>query len=602
MNLFEAMRRGEVEEGALALRLKIDMASPNMNLRDPVIYRIVTSAAHPITGNEWSVYPMYDYAHCISDAVERITHSCCTLEFEDHRPLYDWILEKLSGASLVPCRPQQIEFSRLNLAYTVLSKRKLIQLVEGGHVDGWDDPRLPTVAGIRRRGYTPEALRLFCERVGISKVDSTIDMTVLEDCARATLEDRASRAFAVLRPLRLVVTNWPEGEVEHFEVPAHPKRPELGMRSIPFSGELLIEASDFELEPPPGYRRLTPGGRVRLRFAYVVTCDEVVRDENGAVIELRCTYDPATRAGATPEGTAKTKGIIHWVSEPHALRARVREYDRLFVAENPGATHDDGDFLRDLNPDSILSLTESAVEPSVASAAPGTRFQFERNGYFVVDAKESAPGAPVFNRIVTLRDTWAGNPRAAKSASAAPTSADGGSGSGEQARFAYVSDPKENAGVADGLRVELRVGQIVSAENHPDADGLYVEAIDVGDDEPRVVVSGLAAHIPLDQLAGQRVVVACNLKPAKMRGVVSSGMLLAAEVSGARIITAKRGARARCIFESVRVLCVCRARARPNTHSRTTARLSSCSRLPTECPSENASTSKGSASRAPMPC
>ena len=280
---------------------------------------------------------------------------------------------------------------------------------------------------------------------------------------------------------------------------------------------------------------------MRLRFAYVVTCDEVVRDDDGAVIELRCTYDPATRAGATPEGTAKTKGIIHWVSEPHALRARVREYDRLFVAENPGATHDDGDFLRDLNPDSILSLTESAVEPSVASAAPGTRFQFERNGYFVVDAKESAPGAPVFNRIVTLRDTWAGNPRAAKSATPA---GDSGSGSGEEARFAYVSDPKENAGVADGLRVELRVGQIVSAENHPDADGLYVEAIDVGDDEPRVVVSGLAAHIPLDQLAGQRVVVACNLKPAKMRGVISSGMLLAAEVSGARI-AAKRGARAR---------------------------------------------------------
>ena len=396
--LFESMAAGEVPDGDAVLRLKIDMEAANMNLRDPAIYRVKRNAEHPQTGQKWKVYPMYDYAHVLTDALEGITHSLCTLEFEDHRPLYDWILANLP----VPHTPRQIEFSRLNLQYCVVSKRKLIKLVTDGHVSGWDDPRMPTLCGLRRRGVPPEAVRLFVERTGVSKADNNIDYSVLEDCAREILDPAASRAMAVLDPIRVVVTTWPEGEVDMLEGPMHPKLPELGKRSVPFSRTLLIERTDFAEEPPKKFFRLKPGGEVRLRFGYVIKCDEVIKDESGKVVELRCSHDPETRQGAGK----KVKGIIHWLSEEHCARATVNLYDRLFNAPVPGAEHEDGDFLKDVNPNSLRTLTDVPVEAYVAEAAPGTRVQFERTGYFCVD-QDSTPGALSFNRIVTLRDTWA---------------------------------------------------------------------------------------------------------------------------------------------------------------------------------------------------
>lgn len=397
LDLFEQMRSGALEDGSAVLRLKIDMSSPNMNLRDPAIYRIKRDAEHPMTGTEWNIYPMYDYAHVLTDALEGITHSLCTTEFEAHRPLYEWVLANVDG---LPATPRQIEFSRLNLEYTVLSKRKLIQLVTQQHVSGWDDPRLPTLCGLRRRGVPPAAIRLFVERTGVSKAENNIDYSVLEDCVRAVLDPEAPRAMGVLEPLKLTITNWPEGEVDMCEGPVHPKLPELGMRQIPFSGSILIERGDFAEEPPKKFFRLKPGGKVRLRFGYVVQCDEVVEDEAGEVVELKCSYLPGTKAG---EGE-KVKGIIHWVSEQHAIRATVRLYDRLFSAPKPGATS--ADFLDDLNADSLTELKECALEPSVADAATGEQLQFERTGYFCKD-RESSEESLVFNRVVTLRDTWA---------------------------------------------------------------------------------------------------------------------------------------------------------------------------------------------------
>ena len=396
--LFESMAAGEVPDGEAVLRLKIDMQAANMNLRDPAIYRVKRNAEHPMTGQKWKVYPMYDYAHVLTDALEGITHSLCTLEFEDHRPLYEWILANLP----VPSTPRQIEFSRLNLQYCVVSKRKLIKLVTDNHVSGWDDPRMPTLCGLRRRGVPPEAVRLFIERTGVSKADNNIDYSILEDCARETLDMAATRAMAVLDPIRVVVTTWPEGEVDMLEGPMHPKLPELGKRSVPFSRTLLIERTDFEEDPPGKFKRLKPGGEVRLRFGYVIKCDEVIKDESGKVVELRCSHDPETRQGAGK----KVKGIIHWLSEEHCARATVNLYDRLFSAPVPGAEHEDGDFLKDVNPNSLTTLTDVPVEPYLAEAAAGTRVQFERTGYFCVD-QDSTPGALSFNRIVTLRDTWA---------------------------------------------------------------------------------------------------------------------------------------------------------------------------------------------------
>jgi len=401
LTLFRKMRGGEFEDGTHVLRAKIDMASPNINLRDPVLYRI-RKISHQRTADQWCIYPLYDFTHGLSDALEGVTHSLCTLEFEDHRPLYEWILAEVSA----PCLPRQIEFSRLNLRYTVLSKRRLIQLVEEGHVNGWDDPRMLTLSGLRRRGYPPSAIRLFCKRIGISKSENNIEMSVLEDCAREELDKTAPRAMAVLHPLKVVITNYPEDKTEEFEPARHPKNPDMGTRKVPFSREIYIDQDDFREDPPPKYFRLAPGKEVRLRFAYVIRCEEVIYDSSGKVIELHCTYDQATRSGAKAEGR-KVKGIIHWVSIQHSVPVEVRLYDRLFVNPSPGSNDPDGNFLNDLNPDSIETVTSCRVEPGLLKAEPEDIYQFERVGYFCVDSKESRPEALVFNRTVTLRDTWA---------------------------------------------------------------------------------------------------------------------------------------------------------------------------------------------------
>jgi glutaminyl-tRNA synthetase len=400
VDLFERMRAGEFPEGTHTLRAKIDMASGNMNMRDPVMFRIL-HASHHRTGDTWCIYPMYDYAHCVSDAIEGITHSICTLEFEAHRPLYDWFLDVLQ----TPCHPQQIEFARLNLSYTMMSKRKLLQLVTQGHVSGWDDPRMPTISGLRRRGYTPEAIRTFCERIGVAKRDSVVDIALLEHCIREDLNKRAQRVMAVLRPLRVVIENYPAGQVEEMEAINNPEDASMGTRQVPFSRVLYIERDDFREDPPRQFFRLSPGREVRLRYAYYVTCTGVVKDEKtGEVVELHCTYDPATRGGWAPDGR-QVKGTIHWVSAAHAVPAEVRLYDNLFLNPNPG-DDEGGDVTASLNPKSLEALTECQLEPGLAGATPGSRYQFERQGYFCVDT-EAAPGALVFNRTVTLRDTWA---------------------------------------------------------------------------------------------------------------------------------------------------------------------------------------------------
>jgi len=400
LDLFERMRKGEFPDGAKTLRAKIDMASPNINLRDPVMYRIVHEKHHR-QGDAWAIYPTYDWAHGLEDSIEGITHSICTLEFENHRPLYDWFLE-----SLEVHHPQQIEFARLNLSYTVLSKRKLLQLVQQRVVAGWDDPRMPTIAGFRRRGYTSEAIRAFCEKIGVSKKDSIIDVALLEWSIREDLNRRAQRAMAVLRPLKVVITNYPAGASEELAVMNNPEDPSTGTRMVPFGRELYIEQEDFREVPPPKYHRLSPGKEVRLRGGYIIRCDEVVRDAAGAVTEVRCTYDPETRPGGA-RADRKVKVTIHWVSAPHAVQAEVRLYDRLFLKENPDEGDAPGGFLASLNPDSLQVLTDCRLEPMLAHASPGATYQFERVGYFCADAKDSKPGAPVFNRTVTLRDAWA---------------------------------------------------------------------------------------------------------------------------------------------------------------------------------------------------
>ncbi len=399
LNLFERMKTGEFPDGARTLRAKIDMASPNLNLRDPIMYRIL-HAEHHRTGNKWCIYPMYDFAHGQSDSIEGITHSICTLEFEDHRPLYDWYIEQLGIY-----HPQQIEFDRLNVTYTLLSKRKLLQLVQQGHVRGWDDPRMPTISGLRRRGYTPEAIRNFCRRVGVSKTNGTTELGLLEYFLREDLNKRALRAMAVLRPLRLVIDNYPDGQVEQMEAINNPEDESAGTRTVPFSKVLYIEQDDFREDPPKQYFRLSPGREVRLRYGYFVTCTSVVKDASGAVAEVHCTYDPATRGGNAPDGR-KVKSTIHWVSAAHAIDAEVRIYDNLFTCEDPNQAPEGQDFTANLNSNSLETLINCKLEPSLASAAPGTPYQFERLGYFAVDP-DSAPGKLVFNRTVALRDTWA---------------------------------------------------------------------------------------------------------------------------------------------------------------------------------------------------
>jgi glutaminyl-tRNA synthetase len=399
LDLFRRMRAGEFPDGFRVLRARIDMASPNLTLRDPVLYRIRRETHHR-TGDAWCIYPMYDYAHPLSDQIEGVTHSLCTLEFEDHRPLYDWLLDSLSFSP----RPDQVEFARLNLTYTVMSKRRLLQLVEDRRVEGWDDPRMPTISGLRRRGYTPEAIREFCERIGVAKKENLIDVALLEHVVREDLNRRAPRVMSVLDPLRVVIENYPEDQTEQTEVVNNPEDPAAGTRHVPFSRVIYIERDDFREDPPKKFFRLAPGREVRLRNAYFVTCTGVVKDAAGAITELRCTYDPATRGGDAPDGR-KVKATLHWVSAAHALDAEVRLYDRLFSIENPAAPPD-SDWRDFLNPDSLRVLTGAKVEPSLAAAVPGARYQFERIGYFCVDP-DSASGQLVFNRTVSLKDTWA---------------------------------------------------------------------------------------------------------------------------------------------------------------------------------------------------
>ncbi len=401
LDLFERMRAGEFEDGARVLRAKIDMASPNLNMRDPVVYRIL-HAKHHRTGDKWCIYPMYDFTHCLSDSIEGITQSICTLEFEDHRPLYDWFLNELGVY-----HPQQIEFARLNLTFTIMSKRRLSELVEKKYVSGWDDPRMPTISGLRRRGYSPESIRTFCERIGVAKRDSMVDMAMLEHCVREDLNRRANRVMGVLYPLRVVIENYPENQMEELEATNNPEDPSMGTRKVPFSRVLYIERDDFMEDPPKKFFRLGPGREVRLRYAYFIKCTDVVKDEKtGEVIELRCTYDPATKGGYAPDGR-KVKGTLHWVSAAEAVQAEVRIYDKLLLKANPATEYEGLDFKDCLNPDSLVTLSSCLLEPSLAEAAPGMYFQFERQGYFCVDPKDSSPEKLVFNRTVPLRDTWA---------------------------------------------------------------------------------------------------------------------------------------------------------------------------------------------------
>ena len=401
LDLFRRMRDGEFEDGAHVLRARIDMASPNLNMRDPTIYRI-RRATHHRTGDKWCIYPMYDYAHALSDSIEKITHSLCTLEFEDHRPLYDWTLEVLDVY-----RSQQIEFARLNLTNTVMSKRRLLQLVEGGYVSGWDDPRMPTISGLRRRGYTPQAIRTFCDHVGISKRDTVVNMALLEHCIREDLNRHAPRAMAVLNPLKVIIDNFPEDQVLEFDAVNNPEDPSMGSRKVPFSREVYIERDDFREDPPSRFFRLAPGREVRLRYACYITCQEVVKDPaTGEIIELHCTYDPESVGGSTPDGR-RVRGTLHWVSVRHALPAEVRLYDNLLRDVDDDLDEDGRDFISLLNPDSLQVLPGCQLEPGLAAAEAGTRYQFERQGYFCADTRDSRPGSPVFNRTVSLRDSWA---------------------------------------------------------------------------------------------------------------------------------------------------------------------------------------------------
>ncbi len=400
LDLFVKMKNGDYDEGSHVLRAKIDMASPNLNMRDPVIYRIM-KVEHHRTGKDWCIYPMYDYTHCLSDSIEEITHSLCTLEFEDHRPLYNWVLDTLE----TKCHPRQIEFARLNLTYTIMSKRKLLQMVEGNYVSGWDDPRMLTISGLRRRGYTPTSIRNFCNTIGVGKKESWIDVGVLENAIREDLNEKAPRIMGVLHPLKVIIDNYPEGQAEEVEAKNHPQKPEMGIRILPFSKELYIERSDFMEDPPRKYFRLGPEREVRLRYGYYIKFASMVKDDKtGEIIEIHCTYDPETKGGSSPDGR-KVKGTIHWVSAAHAASCPVRLYDRLFSVENPDADKEIN-FLEHLNPDSVKILEDCKIEPSVMNAEPGTHFQFERQGYFCMDMVDSQANKPVFNRIVTLRDSW----------------------------------------------------------------------------------------------------------------------------------------------------------------------------------------------------
>jgi glutaminyl-tRNA synthetase len=514
LDLFRRMRAGEFPDGSRTLRAKIDMASPNLNLRDPVMYRILHSEHHR-QGTAWCIYPMYDWAHGLEDSIEGITHSLCSLEYENHRPLYDWFLDQLGIY-----HPRQIEFARLSLTYTVMSKRKLLKLVQDGRVTGWDDPRMPTLSGLRRRGYTPEAIRTFCETIGITKFSGITDVALLEHCLRDDLNRRAPRYMGVLHPLKVVIENLPEGTVEWLDAVNNPENPDAGTRRVPLTREIYIEADDFREEPSAQFFRLAPGREVRLRWAYFITCREAVKDAQGNVVELRCTYDPATRGGNAPDGR-KVKGTIHWVSAPQALDAEVRLYDRLFLQENPEDVAAGQDFMSTLNPDSLAVLRGCKLEPALGDVGAGVTVQFERLGYFCVDCRDSRPEARVFNRTVPLRDTWAkiekkeaGKP-AAKATSPKP---------------AVEAAPAGVAliGIEDFSRLALKTAKVLAAERVPAADKLLRLQIDLGS-EQRQIVAGIALFYTPEQIVGKTVVVVSNLQPAVIRGVESNGMLLAAK-------------------------------------------------------------------------
>jgi glutaminyl-tRNA synthetase len=533
LDLFRRMRAGELPEGAHVLRAKIDLETQNMNLRDPVLYRI-RYAPHHRTGKTWCIYPMYDYAHPLSDALEKITHSICTVEYEAHRPLYDWCIRE---AEVFPS--QQIEFARLNLSYTVMSKRKLLELVTKGLVSGWDDPRMPTLAGLRRRGYTPEAIRAFCERIGVAKTDSIVDMGLLEHTLREDLNRSSPRVMAVLRPLKLVIENFPQEEVRQLDAPLHPEDPAQGTRPVPFSRVLYVERDDFREDPPKDWFRLAPGREVRLRYACLVRCTQVIKDEGGEVIELRCTWDPGSWGGNAPDGRT-VRGTLHWVSEAGSLPAEVRLYDRLFSVESPGAD-EARSFLDELNPESLVRLTASRIEPHLAAAVPGGRYQFERLGYFCVDP-DSKPGHPVFNRTVTLKDGWARIEAKSAKAPAARAPAPAAKAAKDKAPPA---PPPSEIGIEDLGKVDLRVGIVREAVVVPEAQKLLRLMVDLGEGKLRQIFTGLRAYYPDPSvLVGQRVAVVANLKPRQMKFGLSEGMILAGGGDGRphRIVTFDDGA------------------------------------------------------------
>ncbi len=516
LDLFGRMRAGEFPNGAKVLRAKIDMAHPNLNMRDPVMYRIL-HAPHHRTGDKWCIYPMYDWAHGLEDSIEGITHSICTLEFEDHRPLYDWFLEQLGVY-----HPQQIEFARLNLNYTVMSKRKLLELVQGGHVSGWDDPRMPTLSGLRRRGFTPESIRNFCDRIGVAKRDSMVDMALLEFCVREDLNKRAPRMLAVLRPLKVVIDNYPDGQVEELEAVNNPEDPDEGTRKVPFSKVLYIERDDFREDPPKKFFRLAPGREVRLRYAYFITCTDVVKDSSGEITELHCTYDPATKGGDSPDGL-KVKGTLHWVSAAHAVPAEVRLYDRLFTVENPAAEKGETDYRSFMNPNSLEVLTDCMLEPILADTAVGANVQFERLGYFVKDPVDSKPDKPVFNRTVTLRDSWA---RIEKAQKKQPAKKAWKKGKAETPNG--IEPIGEEITIDDFSKIDLRVGIIREAALVEDARKLIRVMVDLGEGRLRQIFAGIRSAYPEpEKLVGMKVMVVANLKPRKMKFGISEGMILA---------------------------------------------------------------------------
>jgi glutaminyl-tRNA synthetase len=509
LNLFEGMAIGEFPDGSRVLRAKIDMASPNLNMRDPIMYRILR-AEHHRTGKRWCIYPTYDWAHGQSDSVERVTHSICTLEFEDHRPLYDWYLDELGIF-----HPQQIEFARLNLTYTVMSKRKLLELVEGGYVSGWDDPRMPTLSGLRRRGYSPEAIRNFCERIGVAKRESTVDMALLEHCLREDLNRRAPRVMAVLRPLRVVIENYPDDRSEELDAVNNPEDPGMGTRKIPFSKVLYIEQEDFMENPPRKFYRLSPGREVRLRYAYFIKCIDVKKDSSGNVTELRCTYDPQTRGGDAPDGR-KVKATLHWVSAPHSVVAEVRLYEHLFTSPDPG---EEADFKTLLNPSSLEALPSARLEPGLATASPGSWYQFERMGYFCVDPVDSNEGRLVFNRSVTLKDEWAKIQKSGKVEPESPRRV-------QEAVPPVFSKPEIT--VDDFNKIDLRVGMIREASLVDGADKLVKLMVDLGEGRLRQIFAGIRSAYPEPGiLLGKRVIVVANLKPRQMKFGLSEGMILA---------------------------------------------------------------------------